>query len=88
MFFNERFMAFRHENGCHDKKIIKYVPVAKNYRVMPSGFLMAANFKRYVEELVSKPAILSSNIWGGGTVERFVHVLAASDLWESPRFVT
>ena len=64
-FFNERFMAARHQEGCEEKISSCIFLFAKDYQTMTSGWQGAPYFSRYGRELVSKPAISSKKCYGG-----------------------
>ena len=66
IFFNERFMAARHDEGCYEKNIVTYFAclqrTIKRRRGVGKG---SPHFRRYGRELVSKPAISLKKSWGG-----------------------
>ena len=56
-FFNERFMAARHEEGCYEKHILTQRSCSQRaIETITSRPQGASRFKRYGRELVSKPA--------------------------------
>ena len=65
MFFNERFVAARYEDGCHEKFIFEFFLFAKDYRPMTSGWQRAPYSTRYGRGLVSKPSISLKKSRGG-----------------------
>ena len=66
IFFNERFMAARHKEGCYLRNASVHFFVGKT---LPNNDVEVgqgiAHLRRYGRELVSKPAISLKKCWGG-----------------------
>ena len=70
IFFNERFVTARYEEGCHEKYIYIYIftfiLVREGLSTDDVGVGQRAPcFRRYGRGLVSKPAISLEKSWGG-----------------------